>query len=81
MWRPSTSRTSAADTAANPRLTDPAGRWCLLAVVAQGISHVTTQLVLLREMLAVYSGNELVMGVLLGSWLLLTGLGARLGRW
>jgi spermidine synthase len=27
------------------------------------------------------SGNELVIGVLLGSWLLLTGLGARIGRW
>jgi spermidine synthase len=50
-------------------------------VVAQGVSHVTTQLVILREMLVVLSGNELVIGVLLGSWLLLTGLGARVGRW
>lgn len=54
---------------------------CLVAVATQGISHVTTQLVLLREMLTVYSGNELVIGMLLGCWLLLTGLGAGAGRW
>jgi spermidine synthase len=55
-------------------------RLCLAALVAQGVSHVTTQLVLLREMLAVYSGNELVMGILLGCWLGLTGVGVALGR-
>ena len=47
-------------------------RACLVAVATQGVSHVTTQLVLLREMLTVYSGNELVIGVLLGCWLLLS---------
>jgi spermidine synthase len=55
-------------------------RLCLVALAVQGVSHVTTELVLLREMLAVYSGNELVMGVLLGCWLGLTGIGVALGR-
>ncbi|MBN1607747.1 MAG: hypothetical protein JW940_14010, partial [Polyangiaceae bacterium] len=55
-------------------------RFCLVALATQGVSHVTTQLVLIREMLAVYSGNELVMGVLLGCWLGLTGAGVALGR-
>jgi spermidine synthase len=62
---------------------DPAqrvARLCLAALAAQGVSHVTTQLVLMREMLAVYSGNELVVGVLLGCWLGLTGVGIALGR-
>jgi spermidine synthase len=39
-----------------------------------------TQLALMRELLAAFSGNELVLGVVLGNWLLLMGLGAWLGR-
>jgi spermidine synthase len=41
---------------------------------------VMTQLALMREMLCVFSGNELALGVILGNWLLLTGLGSWLGR-
>jgi spermidine synthase len=40
-----------------------------------------TQLALMREMLGVFAGSELVLGVVLGNWLLLMGLGAALGRW
>ena len=47
---------------------------------ALGVSSVMTQLALMREMLGAFSGNEMVLGVLLGNWLLLTGLGAWLGR-
>ena len=39
-----------------------------------------TQLTLMRELLAAFSGNELVFGVVLGNWMLLTGIGAALGR-
>ena len=39
-----------------------------------------TQLALLRELLAAFSGNEMVLGVTLGLWLLLLGLGTALGR-
>lgn len=51
-----------------------------LAVGCLGFSAVFTQLVLMREMLAAFCGNEMVLGILLGNWLLLTGLGSFLGR-
>jgi len=38
-----------------------------------------TQLALMRELLAAFSGNEMVLGVVLGLWLLLMGIGAWLG--
>ncbi len=50
------------------------------AIFSLGVSAVITQLVLMREMLAAFSGNELVLGIILGNWMLLTGLGAWLGR-
>ena len=52
-----------------------------LAVGAVGAASVIAQLVLLRELLGVLAGNELALGILLGNWLLLTGIGAGLGRW
>jgi spermidine synthase len=39
-----------------------------------------TQLALMRELLGVFAGNEMVLGVVLGLWLLLMGIGAWLGR-
>ena len=50
------------------------------AVGALGVSCVMTQLALMRELLGVFSGNEMVLGVTLGLWLLLMGVGAGLGR-
>ena len=56
-------------------------RWLvLLAVGALGVSSVMTQLALMRELLGAFSGNELVLGVVLGNWLLLMGIGTWLGR-
>ena len=43
-----------------------AGRCCL------GLSAFLTQVTLMREMLAAFSGNELVFGIVLGNWMLLT---------
>lgn len=55
-------------------------RLALGTATALGISSVLTQLTLMREMLAAFSGNEMVLGVLLGNWLLSTGIGAALGK-
>jgi spermidine synthase len=58
----------------------PNGRSIWLAVGALGLSSVITQLALMREMLGAFSGNEMVLGIILGNWLLLTGIGSWLGR-
>ena len=58
----------------------PEARWALAAMAALGLSAVMTQLALMRELLSAFSGNELVLGIILGLWLLLTGLGTWLGR-
>lgn len=50
-----------------------------LAVVALGFSAFITQVTLMRELVSVFAGNELIYGVVLGVWLLLTGLGSALG--
>ena len=55
-------------------------RLVLIAVGALGVSCVMTQLALMRELLGAFSGNEMVLGVVLGLWLLLMGIGAWLGR-
>jgi len=52
----------------------------LLAVCCLGVSAFLTQLSLMREFVCVFSGNELVFGIVLGNWMLLTGLGSALGR-
>ncbi len=57
-----------------------AHRLFLAAVGGIGAAAVMTQLVLMRELLGAFSGNELIFGLSLGSWLLLTGAGAWLAR-
>jgi spermidine synthase len=52
----------------------------VLAIAGVGVSSIVAQLSLMREMLGTFAGNEMVLGVILGNWLLLTGLGAFLGR-
>src|SRR5271157_634889 len=52
----------------------------LASVGALGFSSISTQLCLLRELLGAFSGNELVLGVCLGNWFLLTAAGAWLGE-
>ena len=55
-------------------------RVVFLSVCALGVSSILTQLVMMRELLGVLAGNEMTFGIILGNWLLLTGLGAWLGR-
>jgi spermidine synthase len=64
----------------NPPAITSERRLVLLAVGALGVSCVMTQLALMRELLGAFSGNELVLGVVLGNWLLLMGIGTWLGR-
>ena len=49
---------------------------CLLAL---GTSSVSVQLIMIREVMSTFGGNELVIGLILGVWLLFTGLGSALG--
>jgi len=58
----------------------PQRRLVLSAVGCLGVSSMIVQVVLLREMLGAFCGNELVLGVILANWMLLTGLGAWAGR-
>jgi spermidine synthase len=67
-------------TAPQAALPDRTRRLVLLAVGGLGATAIMAQLALLRELVSAFSGNELVFGVALGSWLLLTGIGAWLGR-
>jgi len=50
------------------------------AVCALGVSAMMTQLSLMRELLSAFSGNEMVLGIVLGNWLLLTGIGSLVGK-
>jgi spermidine synthase len=53
----------------------------ILSVVAVGISSTVTQIILLREFLSVFYGNELVIGIILANWMMLTGFGSFLGKY
>ena len=46
-----------------------------------GSTSIIAQVILLREFLSVFSGNELVIGLVLANWMILTGLGAFLGQY
>ena len=50
------------------------------AVVALGMTSLVTQIILLRDFLSVFYGNELVIGIILGNWMVLTGIGSYVGR-
>ena len=50
-------------------------------VIATGISSVVTQLLIIREFLAQFQGNEFVIALILFNWLILGGFGTILARW
>ena len=52
----------------------------LIPAFALGLTTVITQITLLREFLNVFYGNELVIGIILTNWMVLTALGAGIGR-
>jgi len=45
-----------------------------------GFTAMATQLILIREFLSVFNGNELTIGIVLANWMLLTGSGTFLHR-
>jgi spermidine synthase len=51
-----------------------------LSALLLGCTSIIAQVVLMREFLSVFSGNELVIGLVLANWMVLTGLGAYLGK-
>ena len=54
----------------------------VLAMVVRGVIFLISQVLILREFLLVFQGNEFSVGIVLGSWLLLEALGSWLsGRW
>ena len=50
-----------------------------LSAFLLGSTSIVAQVILMREFLTVFSGNELVIGLVLANWMILTGLGAYLG--
>ena len=45
-----------------------------------GFTTMITQIILLRLFLSIFNGNELIIGIVLSNWMILTALGAYLGR-
>ncbi|MBD3204659.1 hypothetical protein GF327_10290 [Candidatus Woesearchaeota archaeon] len=52
----------------------------ILSLTSLGVSSIVTQIILMREFLNIFSGNELVIGITFSNWLFLTGTGAYLGK-
>lgn len=48
----------------------------LLSIFVMGISGITAQILLLRELLVVFQGNELSIGIILANWLILEAAGS-----
>jgi spermidine synthase len=46
-----------------------------IAIIAMGFSGLVAEILLLRELLIVYSGNELCIGIILANWLILEAFG------
>jgi len=55
-------------------------RAIIRVVIATGISSVVTQLLTIREFLAQFQGNEIVIALIFFNWLILGGIGTRLAR-
>jgi len=53
----------------------------IAAVVVVGIASIVTQIVFLREFLTVFCGNELIIGIVMANWMVLTAAGAFLGKY
>jgi spermidine synthase len=48
----------------------------VLAVLALGFNSIVMQIILMRELLVIFYGNEISVGIVLGVWLLMGGLGS-----
>lgn len=52
-----------------------------LATVALGSTSIASQIILLREFLSAFYGNELVIGIVLANWMVITGIGSYFGKY
>lgn len=50
------------------------------SVFVVGFTTIISQIVLLRNFLSVFGGNELIIGITISNWMLLTALGAYVGK-
>ena len=60
---------------------DMDGRLLKVFAFLLGGTSFIAQIILLREFMAVFSGNELVIGLVLANWMILTGIGAYIGKY
>ena len=51
------------------------------SIIILGFTTLVTQIILLREFLTVFYGNELVIGIILANWMLLTAGGTFIGKY
>ncbi len=58
---------------------NPAGKSAFLAITVAGFAGTVAQILMVRELLVLYYGNELSSGLVFSSWLLWTALGSTLG--
>ncbi len=63
-----------------PMENDTDERFLKISAFLLGSTSIIAQVILLREFMAVFNGNELVIGLVLANWMILTGLGAFLGK-
>jgi len=60
-------------------LTSISKRSVVMALLVLGFSGIMSQLIVIREFLNVFQGNELIMGMILFTWMILTAAGSKLG--
>jgi spermidine synthase len=54
-------------------------KWAILISIAiLGLTAITTQILLIRELMVIFYGNELSLGIIFGLWLLWTAMGSLL---
>jgi hypothetical protein len=51
-------------------------RWMVTALIVLGFTTILSQLIVIREFLNVFQGNELIIGMILSIWMLLTAAGS-----
>jgi len=49
---------------------------CIFGIILVGVTSITAQIILLREFLVIFSGNELSIGIVLTNWLFWTAVGS-----
>ncbi len=52
----------------------------LTALFVLGLTSIMSQLIVIREFLNIFQGNELIIGMILAIWMLHTALGSKLGK-